>query len=212
MPLTCLAIVLSTLVAVPAASAPDGGKAGDGRVRCEAYLATHDVAVAAELRALAKAPEDALMDIASDTRAQGLIRARAVAALRLVPSHGVYVFLSKLVEGKAKASDATDRLIVRRAAVALGWLGWMGGDATAQKLAQLFENEDAEVRLDAAIGIGLTRAENAATVLRRQLAVETAPRVRNQIERQLRTLGEPAPEPDQAHSPPVRKEPMRSGW
>ncbi len=210
MHLTCLAIVLSSLAASPAsASVPDGRKASDGRAQCEAYLATHDVAVASELRALTKAPEDALMDIASDTRAQGLIRSRAVAALRLVPTVGVRVFLGKLVQAKAKATDAADRLIVRRAAVALGW---MAGAGTAEKLALLFENEDAEVRLDAAIGLGLTRAETAAILLRRQLAVETAPRVRDQIERQLRALREHPPEPDNAHGPPMKREPMRGGW
>ena len=149
------------------------------------------------------------MAIASDGRVVGLVRARAVAALRLVPSHAVHAFLGKLVQSKAKATDATDRLIVRRAAVALGW---MAGAGTAEKLALLFDNDDAEVRLDAAIGLGLTRAENAATLLRRQLAVESAPRVRDQIERQLHALREPPPEPDKAHSPPMREEPMRGGW
>jgi hypothetical protein len=45
--------------------------------------------------------------------------------------------------------------------------------------------------------------------------VESAPRVRAQIERQLRALPEPPPEPDKAHSPPMREPPpppMRSGW
>lgn len=214
MHLTCLAIVLSTLAASPAsAPASAGGKAREGRSQCEAYLATHDVAVAAELRALAKAPEDALMAIASDTKAEGLIRSRAVAALRLVPTVGVRVFLAKLVSAKAKATDATDRLIVRRAAVALGWMA-VGVD-TVEQLAALFDNDDAEVRVDAAIALGLTRAATAAKFLRRQLAVEQSPRVREQIDRQLRqlrTLGEAPSEPDKAHSPPIREPPMRSGW
>jgi hypothetical protein len=211
--LTCLAIVLSTLAAPPASSsAPergkDGGKASDGRSKFEAYLAGHDVPLAAELRALAKTPEDPLMAIVSDTRVEGLIRSRAVAALRLVPTKGVQFFLGKLIETKAKATDASDRLIVRRAAVALGW---MVAPGAAEKLDLLFENEDAEVRLDAAIGLGLSRAETAATLLRRQLAVESVPRVRDQIERQLRALPQPSPEPDKAHGPPT-KEPMRTGW
>ena len=214
MSLTCLAIVLSTLAASPAsAPAPDrgkdGGKDSDGRSKFEAYLAGHDVPLAAELRALAKSPEDPLMAIASDTRVEGLIRSRAVAALRLVPTKGVQSFLGKLIETKAKATDASDRLMVRRAAVALGW---MVAPGAAEKLALLFENEDPEVRLDAAIGLGLTRAETAATLLRRQLAVESVPRVRDQIERQLRALPESSPEPDKAHTPPKREQPMRTGW
>jgi hypothetical protein len=206
--LTCLAIVLSTLAAHPgSAPIPDGDRASQSKF--EAYLAVHDVPTAAELRGLAKAPENALMAIASDTRVDGLIRSRAVAALRLVPTKGVQSFLGKLVEAKAKATEAADRLIARRAAVALGFTLAPGA---AEKLALLFENEDAEVRLDAAIGLGLTRAETAATLLRRQLAVESVPRVRDQIERQLRALPEPPPEPDKAHSPPMREPPMRSGW
>ena len=195
--------------------APDGGggknvgKASDGRPQVEAFLAAHDVPTAAELRALAAAPENALMAIASDQRAEGLIRSRAVAALRLVATQEVRVFLGKLIQSKAKATDKTDRLLVRRAAVALGWMAQAG---TVEQLALLFDNEDAEVRLDAAIGLGLTRAAAAATPLRRQLAVEPAPRVRDQIERQLRALSEPPPEPDKSHSPPMREPPMRSGW
>jgi HEAT repeat protein len=136
-----------------------------------------------------------------------------VAALRLVPTVGVRVFLGKLVSAKAKATDATDRLIVRRAAVALGWMA-VGVD-TVEQLAALFDNDDAEVRVDAAIALGLTRAATAAKFLRRQLTVEQSPRVREQIDRQLRqlrTLGEAPAEPDKAHSPPIREPPMRSGW
>jgi hypothetical protein len=216
-PLTCLAIVLSALAAQPAlASAPDRGKdegkvrdkATDVRPRFEAYLVTHDVPVVGELRALAPAPETTLMAIASDGRADGLLRSRAVAALRLVPSAGVHVFLGKLIQAKAKTTDATDRLIVRRAAVALGWIA---GTGAAETLALLFDNDDADVRLDAAIGLGLTRAAAAAPPLRKQLAVEAAPRVRDQIERQLRALGESTAEPAKAPAP-KQETPMRSGW
>ena len=220
MHLTCLAIVLSALAAQPVpASAPNRGKAdakaggkadgrfNDSRPRFEAYLATHDVPAAGELHALAAAPENVLMAIASDVRADGLLRSRAVAALRLLPSAGVHVFLVKLIQAQAKATDATDRLIVRRAAVALGW---MSGTGAAETLALLFDNEDAEVRLDAAIGLGLTRAATAVTPLRRQLAVEQSPRVRDQIERQLRALGEPLVEPKAPA--PKKVQPMRSNW
>ncbi|HEY5283371.1 MAG TPA: HEAT repeat domain-containing protein [Polyangia bacterium] len=206
MPLTCLAIVLSVLAAKPA-PAPAGNELS-GRARFEVYLATHDVPVAEDLRALAPAPENALMAIASDVHADGLQRSRAVAALRLVPSAAVHVFLGKLIQAKAKATDATDRLIVRRAAVALGW---MSGTGAAETLALLFDNEDADVRLDAAIGLGLTRAATAAPALRRQLAVEQAPRVRDQIERQLRALGESPAAPEKAPAP-KQETPMRGSW
>jgi len=207
--LTCLAIAACTLAAAPESPPPRaGGAAGDPRPKVEAYLAAKDVPAAAELAALASAPEKPLMAIATDAKADGLLRARAVAALRLVPSPEVGAFLFKLIAAKAKASEATDRLIVRRAAVALGWLA---GPGTPEQLALLFDNEDAEVRLDAAIGLGLTRAVTAPGLLRRQLAVESVARVREQIERQLRALGQVPAEPEKA---PPRKEqqPMRGGF
>jgi HEAT repeat protein len=207
--LTCLAIAAYVLAATPAAPPPShAGAANDARPKVEVYLAGHDVPTAAELRSLASAPEKPLMAIATDVRAEGLLRARAVAALRLVPSPEVQAFLGKLVQAKAKASDATDRLIVRRAAVALGW---MAGPDAPEKLALLFENDDAEVRLDTAIALGLTRGVAAPTLLRRQLAVESVARVRDQIERQLRALGQ---SPTEAEKPerPKEKPPMRSGF
>lgn len=206
MHLTCLAIVLSALAASPA-PAPDGGKV-DGRSSVQTYLATHDVPTEAELRALGKAPEDALMAVATDTRAEGLIRARAVAALRLLPSPSVHAFLGKMIQAKAKTTDPTDRLILRRAAVTLGWLA---GAGAAEMLALLFENDDIEVRLDAVIGLGLTRAASAPKLLRNQLAAESAPRVRDQIERQLRVLDQVLGQPENTPSP-KKEQPMRGGW
>jgi len=87
----------------------------------------------------------------------------------------------------------------------------MSGTGAAETLALLFDNEDAEVRLDAVIGLGLTRAATAVPPLRKQLAVEQSPRVRDQIERQLRALGESSAEPDKAPAP-KQETPMRSGW
>lgn len=203
MPLTCLAIAACVLVAAPAGHrAPGIAKPEDARTRIEAYLDSHDIATAADLRGLATAPETPLMAIALDGKAKGLIRARAVAALRMVPSPEVRDFLGKLLRSKAKSSEPAERLIVRRAAVALGWLAAPQAPAD---LALLFENADSEVRVDAAIGLGLTRAADAPIFLRRQLAVESVQRVRNQIERQLRLF--PPPPPPPAKSIPMREEP-----
>jgi HEAT repeat protein len=208
-PLTCLAIAACALAAAaPTPPASGGGKTGDARSRALAYLQSHDVAVVAELRALASAPEKPLMAIAEDAQAEGLARARAVAALRLLPSPEVQGFLGKLVRSKAKSKDATDQLLLRRAAVALGW---MGGSRAGDDLALLFENGDPEVRLDAAIGIGLSRAPDAADLLRRQLAIESVPRVRNQIERQLRVLA-PAPTEPETAARKKERTPMRGGF
>lgn len=205
MHLTYLAILLPTL---GTALAPDAGVGGSDQSQLVAYLDAHDVPTLAELRALAPAPEALLMAIANDARVDGLGRSRAVAALRLVPTPEVQAFLGKLVQSNAKATDATDRLIVRRAAVALGWT--LAPNAPA-RLALLFDNDDADVRLDAVIGLGLTRAAEAAGILRSQLAVETVARVRDQIERQLRVL---AQIPSEQEKPPARpsKQPMRSAF
>lgn len=207
-PLTYLAIAVCALAAgPPTPPASGGGKTGDARPQLAAYLASHDVPTLAELRGLASAPDKPLMAIAEDGRAEGLIRARAVAALRLLPSPAVQGFLGKMVRTMAKSNDTTERLILRRAAMALGWIS---GPRAAADLALLFDNADPEVRLDAAIGLGLTRAEDAPALLQRQLAVESVPRVRDQIERQLRVF--PPPPPPPAKSLPMREEPPLRGF
>jgi HEAT repeat protein len=206
--LTCLAIVGYTLAAASAsAPASSTGKPGDERPKLEAFLADNDVPTAAQLRALSRAPQKPLQAIAVDARAPRLVRARAVAALRLFPSAETRVFLGNLIETNAKARDATELLLVRRAAVALGW---MAGAGVCQQLALLFTNDDVEVRVDAAIGLGLTRAPEAPALLRKQLAVEATARVRDQIERQLRALPQPPPPPPKKPQP--ERQPMRSGF
>jgi HEAT repeat protein len=180
-----------------------------GQARLEAYLSTHDVPLATELAALGSKPEQSLMTIAKDSKILGLTRARAVAALRLLPSPSVQDFLGKLLESMATAKDPMDRLILRRAAVALGWLG---GAHAPEQLALLFGNEDPEVRLDAAIGLGLTRSAAAARPLQNQLAVETISRVKEQIERQLQALREANLLPQEKSINAKKAPPMRSDW
>ena len=176
----------------------------------EEYLSAHDVPVVAALDALSKAPEKTLMAIASDERGERLTRSRAVAALRLLPSPVVQEFLAKLIQDKASTADPTERLLLRRAAVALGW---MSGSDAPERLAPLFENQDAEVRLDAVLGIAMSRAATAGPVLRKQLLVEPSPRVRDQIQRQLKALGEPSAEPEKApSSKKPERPPMRGGF
>jgi HEAT repeat protein len=208
-----LAILGFVLAAAPNASPTSlVGNPGNGRAKLEAYLASHDVATAAELRELGSAPDKLLdkqlMDIAEDGRVEGLVRARAVAALRLYPSTEVRGFLGTLLQAKAKDSDARGRLLLRRAAIALGWLS---GPRACDYLVLLFENDDPEVRVDAAIGLGLTRAAEAPSLLHRQLTVESVPRVRDQLERQLRALGKAPPAPEKKPAPKQRT-PMRGGF
>jgi HEAT repeat protein len=209
LPVTCLAIVACVVAVAPAAqAAPGGAKAKEARAEVEAYLGSHDVAAVADLRKLSPSPERPLMAIALDARGDGLVRARAVAALRLLPSPEVQGFLGKLLADKAKSGDSTDRLLLRRGAIALGW---MSGPRAETRLALLFENQDPEVRLDAAIGLGLTRSAEAPRLLEKQLEVEAVPRVRAQIEKQLKTLAQKPAEPE----PPARQPeqvPMRGGF
>lgn len=190
-----------------AGPSPDARLAAE-RSRFETYLSKHDVPTAADLNGLGHAPEKTLMAVSSDTHADGLVRARATAGLRFFSTPEVQTFLSKLVQSKAKATDATDRLIVRRAALSLGWMVATGAPDV---LVLLFDNDDVEVRVDAAIGLGLTRADAAIVHLRRRLAVENAPRVREQITRQLRAMGQTTTEPEKAPTP-KKQTPMRSGF
>lgn len=207
-----LSLSAFVLAARPSAASPEAGPASPERAKIEGYLQSHDVASAADLRGILPAPEKVLMTVASDSHADKLVRARAVAALRLLPSPAVQEFLMKVVQDKATATDAADRLIVRRAAIALGW---MAGTDAPELLAALFANEDAEVRVDAVLGISMSRAEGAATVLRKQLAVESSARVRQQIERQLVALGVDRPVEEKAaaskNKRPARQ-PMRGGF
>lgn len=196
------------LAAAPAPPHHGEDKARLAQDRVAAYLADHDVVTPAELRGLDANPQKPLMAIALDGAAAALVRARAIAALRVVATPEVHRFLDKLIDDKAESTDATDRLLLRRAAITRGWLGGPGVEA---RLAKLFANADPELRVDAAIGIGLTRGGEAANLLRRQLAVETVPRVREQIERQLRSLGHGSEAP-KTPPPPKERTPMRGGF
>jgi hypothetical protein len=217
------AVVACAMLTRAYATNPDGGPPIPGRSKIEAYLASHDVASLADLRAIDPTPTASLLAVADDARVPALTRARAVSALRWLPSQSVHAFLGRLVQDNAKAKDAGDRLVVRRAAVTLGWLA---GSGAADLLALLFDNDDPEVRVDAAIGLGLTRTQDAALALRHRLDAEATPRVRDQIERQLRSLAQALREPAAQPSTPPSKEtpesrktrkptqraPMRGGW
>src|SRR5262249_21375271 len=100
----------------------------------------------------------------------------------------VHVYLENLVLRKTPSNDPTDRLILRRAAVALGW---QSGPRVVDIIAPLLDHADAEVRLDAAVGLGLSRAAQAEGPLRLRLEAEADPSVRRQIEASLRALAPP---------------------
>ena len=140
-----------------------------------------------DLRALGDGVDGVLIALADDAKLDAKMRARAVSALAFVPTATSRAFLGKLVGKSAAAKDATDVLLIRRAALALGW---QGGSATPPLLADLLQHTDPEVRVDAALALALTRLSSAADLLRARLDVESDGRVRGHITRQLRVVEE----------------------
>jgi hypothetical protein len=136
-------------------------------------------------RALGGGVDQRLVEIGGDPKVEPLLRSRALSTLAWFPGPATRKLLESTVEGKAASSDPGDRLLVRKAAVALGWLG---GVRVPALLAPLLESQDAEVRLDAAVALGLTRLPVAADLLRDRLAVETTPAVKTQISRQIQLI------------------------
>jgi HEAT repeat protein len=149
----------------------------------------------AQWRALGPGTDETLIQIAGDPKAELLVRSRAVSTLGYFATAASRRFLATTIETKAASAEAGDRLLVRRAAVALGWLG---GTDVPGRLAPLLSSDDADVRVDAAVGLGLTRLPAAAASLRKRLDLEPVERVRAQISRQLQAIEAtlaPPPEP-----------------
>lgn len=178
---------------------------------------------APELARLGRAVDETLIAIARDPAVDLPIRARAVGALVNTPSTAAHTFLRELVErpektlsparGKApkpdagaadagagpekRAEAAAQQVLLRRAAVALGWLG---GPRVVMALGPLLDHPDPEIRADATLGLALTRSPEAAQRLRTRLPKETDPRVRGHIARQINVIeaatgGTPPPPP-----------------
>jgi HEAT repeat protein len=138
-------------------------------------------------RALGPGTDDALLEIGGDGKVEVLVRARAISTLGYFPTPAVRKFLEATIEGKGASSDPGDRLLVGKAAVALGWIG---GVQVPGRLTPLLASADPDLRLDAAVGLGLTRLAAAADSLRKRLDIETVPRVRAQISRQIQVIEE----------------------
>jgi hypothetical protein len=136
-------------------------------------------------RALGPGIDETLIEIARDGKVEILLRSRAVSTLGYFSTAASRKFLETTLDAQASSSDPGDRLLVRKAAVALGWLG---GVSVPGRLAPLLGSEDPDVRLDAAVGLGLTRLPSAADSLRKRLDVERVERVRAQISRQIQAI------------------------
>jgi hypothetical protein len=165
---------------------PDGGADSPKlAARAEVETALGKGSGPAELQRLAATAERTLMTIAADPAASETVRARALSALAFARNAHVQAFLENFVIGKTPSSDRADRVLLRHAVVALGW---QGDPRLVETLAPLLENADSEVRLDAAVALGLGRTRDAEAPLRARLATETDPAVRRQIEASLRAV------------------------
>lgn len=153
--------------------------------RAEVETALAKGAGPAELQRWAATADGILMTLAADRAASETVRARALAALAYARNGRAHAFLENFVIEKTPSSDRVDRLLVRRAAVSLGW---QGGPRVVEVLAPLLESADAEVRLDAAAALGLTRARQAEAPLGARLAVETDPGVKRQLEAAVKAV------------------------
>jgi hypothetical protein len=158
----------------------------------------------ADLAAIGTGAEDALVAVAADAAAEATLRGRATGALAHAASPRARRFLMDVVKrgapadptasggtnttasaGASAVASAADRLVLRRAAVALGW---QGGPTAPPALGALLAHTDPDVRTDAAVGLGLTRLEPAASLLRNHLAVEKDAKVRAHVSRQLSAI------------------------
>jgi HEAT repeat protein len=138
-----------------------------------------------ELRDLGLGADTVLVGLASDATLDVPLRARATGALAHFASPAARRFLGETVRTKAFSKDAGERLLVRKAAVALGWLG---GSDVPVRVEPLLDSPDADVRLDAVLALGLTRSQAAVEILRRRMPGEKDDRVRAQMSRQLGVL------------------------
>jgi HEAT repeat protein len=174
------------LVALLARSGEAAPPARPPRAKVEQALRAHDLGPSeTDVAALGAGVDHVLIAIAGDAKADALLRARAVSALAYCRTIAARKLLAQMVGEKANAAVPGERLLARKAALALGWLG---GPDVPPLLAPLLTHADSDVRIDAALALGLTRLDSAAELLRQRLPQESDGRVRAQIGRQLRVI------------------------
>jgi hypothetical protein len=199
-----LRLASALLLGLPLAALPAGaaqaepkprGKAGAAapaaegratRAAVEEKLRAYELPPSAgELAALGRGVDEVLVEVARDPAVEVLVRARALSALAYVPTLVSRRFLDQVLADKGAAATAEDRLLVRKAALALGWLG---GSAAARRIGSLLGHADPDVRVDAALALGMTRQEVAADLLRAHIGGEKVDKVRTQMARQLKVI------------------------
>lgn len=176
-----LVIAIAGAVSGEVAAAPTGTRAD---VEARLQKAAHPLS-ATEVGELGAGGGGLLAQIADDKAAPAPIRLRAMDALTYVRTPATRAFLENFVIRKRPSSEAIDRALLRKAAMALGW---QGGPRSVEAVAALLDHADPEVRLDAVLALGLTRARGAEKPLRDRLAVEPDAAVRAQIENQLKVI------------------------
>ena len=178
-----ITILLAGLVAADAGAPSNDHAKVPTRAEVESALAKG--AAPGELQHWAATADGILTLVAADRAASESVRGRALSALAYARTPRVHAFLENFIVEKTPSSTPVDRVLLRRAA---GSLGWQGGARVVEVLAPLLDNGDADVRLDAAAALGLTRAREAEAPLRVRLTVETDAAVRRQIEAALKAV------------------------
>jgi len=175
-------MIIGQIIAAVDGGAPLRSTRGD----VEAALAKNPPP--AELRHLVETAEPTVIAIAEDRAAQEAVRGRALSALAYSTSGRSHAFLENFIIRETPSREATDHVLIRRAAMALGW---RSGPRLTEVLAPLLDSDDRDVRLDAAAALGLGRPRDAEKPLRARLAVETDPAVKRQLETALRAVAPP---------------------
>lgn len=179
--ITCL---LAGLVAVDGGG-PSNDQAARKPTRAEVEASLAKSSAPGDLQRWAATADGILTAVAADRAAAETVRGRALAALAYARTARVHAFLENFIIEKTPSSAAVDHLLVRRAAVSLGW---QGGPRVVEIVAPLLESTDPEVRLDAGAALELCRDRAAAAPLRARLAIETDPAVKRQLDAALRSV------------------------
>jgi HEAT repeat protein len=178
-----ITILLTGLVAADGGAPSNDHAKAPTRAEVESALAKGGAP--GELQHWAATADGILTGVAADRAASETVRARALSALAYARSARVHAFLENFIIEKTPSSAPVDRVLLRRAAASLGW---QGGGRVVEVLTPLLDNDDADVRLDAAAALGLARSREAEGPLRARLALETDASVRRQIEAALKAV------------------------
>lgn len=142
---------------------------------------------AEEVKRLGTGADQVLIAVAQDARTSPIRRARAIGALRFVPSAGAHAFLRALIDEKARAPEGADVLDV---ASALAALAPYGREDLALELSYL-AHASVELRHAAAAALGVIADAEALPSLRARLAVERDGGTRLMLARSIKSIEAP---------------------